>query len=316
MQNDLCMQEDTSQERPPYPGALSSANPRAASASRRGIGGRFFQPGRDPILASYVHHATSSTPVPIRATTSSSLGHISVGHARRLPHFVRVWPTSSLLILPPNILPYSRHSDAASRLYRNNVGIVPSLPPPPRPPCPCCDAAPRSSSDAVAVVSRQHPIRDAQAWETGGCVPGTTARASAGEESGLSLAMPNVPGTDNAGIFCPLDEITDAVEVHDPLQIRHEGVSSNFPPSPTSKHAAFSCEIEPPEARTAALDFDILADPEPPEACTGSPGEISEVFACVEPPEASAGTLEEGYVGGGVPPTLAQVRREVLHKIR
>ncbi|KAL1698217.1 hypothetical protein EV121DRAFT_274580 [Schizophyllum commune] len=29
-------------------------------------------------LASYVHPATSSTPVPIRATTSSSLGHISL----------------------------------------------------------------------------------------------------------------------------------------------------------------------------------------------------------------------------------------------
>ena len=30
-------------------------------------------------------------------------------------------------------------------------------------------------------------------------MPGTTARASAGEESGLSLATPNVPGTDIAG---------------------------------------------------------------------------------------------------------------------
>ena len=36
MQNDLCKRWDTSQERPPYPGALSSATPRAASASRRG----------------------------------------------------------------------------------------------------------------------------------------------------------------------------------------------------------------------------------------------------------------------------------------
>ncbi|KAL1671437.1 hypothetical protein EV122DRAFT_284937 [Schizophyllum commune] len=40
MQNDLYMLWHNSQERPPYPAALPSATPRAASASRRGIGGR------------------------------------------------------------------------------------------------------------------------------------------------------------------------------------------------------------------------------------------------------------------------------------
>ncbi|KAI5822680.1 hypothetical protein K523DRAFT_155634 [Schizophyllum commune Tattone D] len=125
---------------------------------------------------------------------------------------------------------------------------------------PCCDAAPRSSSDAVAVVPRLHPVRDAQACE-GGCVLGATARSSAGEETGPSLATPKELGRIPPAFSnrrrharAPLDEITDVVEVHDPSQTRHEGVSSYFPPSPMSKHAAFSCELEPPEAHVRTLE--------------------------------------------------------------
>ncbi|KAL1711288.1 hypothetical protein EV715DRAFT_298327, partial [Schizophyllum commune] len=120
---------------------------------------------------------------------------------------------------------------------------------------PCCDAAPRSSSDAVAVVPRLHPVRDAQAWD-GGCEFGATARSSAGEEWGPSLATPKEPETDTAGELvavaairrinsilrhflsfsdrrrharAPLDEITDVVEVHDPSDTPRGDIEQSSP---------------------------------------------------------------------------------------
>ncbi|KAL1698895.1 hypothetical protein EV121DRAFT_274100 [Schizophyllum commune] len=196
------------------------------------------------MLASYVHHATSSTPGPIRATTSSSLGHISL--LKRL----------------------------------------------------------------AAVLVGAFPVRAPSAMSslgTGGCVLGTTAR-SRGREFGPSLTMPKEPGI----------EIADTPRV---------GIKQFFP-SPTSKHAAFSCEIEPPEAHTAALDLDIFADPEPPEAYAGSPRRDRRRWRG-PPPRPSrpvctdgritsfrgrARSLGEGCRMGRVPLTLSLVSRFCLRR--
>ncbi|KAI5897400.1 uncharacterized protein SCHCODRAFT_02609265 [Schizophyllum commune H4-8] len=84
---------------------------------------------------------------------------------------------------------------APSTTSRNDDGTH-SFPPSPCSPTPCYDATPGSSSDTVAVAPRMRPTRNSQAWETGGSVLCTTARMARlwGEESGLSLAMPNEPG--------------------------------------------------------------------------------------------------------------------------
>ncbi|KAL1657931.1 hypothetical protein GGF50DRAFT_92956 [Schizophyllum commune] len=118
---------------------------------------------------------------------------------------------------------------APSMLSRNDVGIVPSVPPPPPPPCPA--ATPR-----LARRLTPSPLYHA-------CTLYATLK----------------PGRGDA---C-------SARRRGRRQTRHEGVSSYFPPSPMSKHAAFSCELEPPEAHIS------FAEPEPPEARAGSLDEIS-----------------------------------------
>ncbi|KAL1698827.1 hypothetical protein EV121DRAFT_217483, partial [Schizophyllum commune] len=201
---------------------------------------------------------------------------------------------------------------------------------------------------AVAVGLRIRPRRDSQAWETGGSVLGATAR-SWGEKSGPLLAMPNESGhrdhpePPEARVRTPRAKDT---QVKGPFTlVRGCGlavVSYCCPrtPPPTPK---------PPGARAGSLgeisegggtstplpaftrgqrevlrtirlgrayisvSLSIFVDPRPPEACAGTLDEGRDRdFFDPKPPEASACSLGEGCERGGAPLPLARGKGGVI----